>query len=516
MDATDEPIEYFPDTKEILLEHIIFDDRYINPRDPDDLKPDDLKELADSIEVTNGVIHPVTVLMHTMQGDAQLYVLIAGERRYRASQMAKRATVCARIIYRATDAQIRDLQLIENGQRKNIHPLDEAAAFARSRRDVADISHATGYSLRHVYDRLHLLYLNESARKLFRNGTFAISQALLLSKLTSENQDIILDQFLITAGRGKDKQILGVNSTQKLKYLISRYGSVKLAGAIFDPSDRKLYRKAGACDKCEKRSGFNRTLFHDVTDDDMCFDTACYNTKCALRCGQIESDIHAQGFDVIRLTGMYDESEIAKTYELNADYGMEVGPAEPSPVSKTFGIYYEHPIRAKVGDVVTILPVRAAAPPPKKGKRSALDEIKTQKAITAFKNVMINKIGERIGEFDCTSFPLPFLKLIGFWLLDSMSKELKTDVYRFYKWDIVPRGTDVYIKNTASWTIEQMIQFILNVVLYDTMRSDKPVRLEYFYISELASLWKIDMMKILSDIEGQFEIKLDGFKSLIA
>ena len=82
-----------------------------------------LKELADSIR-TQGILSPLLVRPLTEQS----FEIVAGARRYRAAQMAEAATVPVRIV-NLTDAEALEAQLIENLQRRDVHPMEEAQGF---------------------------------------------------------------------------------------------------------------------------------------------------------------------------------------------------------------------------------------------------------------------------------------------------------------------------------------------------------------------------------------------------
>ena len=94
-----------------------------NPDQPrKSIDPVRLQELADSI-ATNGLIHPITV----KRADTDQYMIIAGERRYRAFALLERASIPAIISEGSTD----ELALIENIQREDLSPIDEYQAIAR-------------------------------------------------------------------------------------------------------------------------------------------------------------------------------------------------------------------------------------------------------------------------------------------------------------------------------------------------------------------------------------------------
>lgn len=98
-----------------------------NPRQPrDSMAPEALAELADSIR-THGLIQPL-VLTLAPTGGLVRYYLVAGERRWRASRMAGLATVPA-IVKEVSPQGMLELALVENVQRADLNPLEEAAAY---------------------------------------------------------------------------------------------------------------------------------------------------------------------------------------------------------------------------------------------------------------------------------------------------------------------------------------------------------------------------------------------------
>jgi ParB family transcriptional regulator, chromosome partitioning protein len=125
-----------------------------NPRRTfDEIK---LQELAESIK-HHGLIQPVTV-----RPNSEGFELIAGARRYRAAQLAELFSIPARIV-EIDDAQALEWQLVENAQRADIHPYEEAQGFQRlldlPGYDVATLVAKSGKSASHIYARLSLLQL---------------------------------------------------------------------------------------------------------------------------------------------------------------------------------------------------------------------------------------------------------------------------------------------------------------------------------------------------------------------
>src|ERR1700729_3087882 len=118
-----------------------------------------LKELAESIR-TQGVLSPLLVRPVTEQG----FEIVAGARRYRAAQMAEVATVPVRI-KNLTDAEALEAQLIENLQRRDVHPMEEANGFRallnleEPKYSIEQIAARTGKSPAYVAGRLRLTEL---------------------------------------------------------------------------------------------------------------------------------------------------------------------------------------------------------------------------------------------------------------------------------------------------------------------------------------------------------------------
>ena len=113
-----------------------------------------LYELAESIK-HNGLIQPITV-----RPNNQGFEIVAGARRYRAAQLAELFSVPARIV-EIDDAKALEWQLVENSQRVDVHPYEEAQGFQRlldiPGYDVAALVEKSGKSASHVYARLSLL-----------------------------------------------------------------------------------------------------------------------------------------------------------------------------------------------------------------------------------------------------------------------------------------------------------------------------------------------------------------------
>ena len=150
-----------------------------NPRNPRRLFTDDeLDELASSVR-ERGIIQPIVV--RALQGDT--FEIIAGERRWRAAQRAGLHDVPIALV-EANDAQALEFAIIENVQRTDLNPIEEASGylalmddFNRTQDDVAKI---VGKSRPHIANTIRLLRLPEPVKQMVRSGKISAGHARLL------------------------------------------------------------------------------------------------------------------------------------------------------------------------------------------------------------------------------------------------------------------------------------------------------------------------------------------------
>lgn len=159
-----------------------------------------LKELAKSIK-ENGVIEPIIV-----RPNGQGFVIIAGERRFRAATMVKLATIPA-VIRDVTDAEVLRMQIVENVQREGVPFMEEAAAVARLRDelglDVTEISGILGKSEVWVYQMLRLTQMHPEARRLAEGGCLSRSVSILIASLKHDHDQLTVAEALARTHKGK-------------------------------------------------------------------------------------------------------------------------------------------------------------------------------------------------------------------------------------------------------------------------------------------------------------------------
>jgi ParB family chromosome partitioning protein len=246
-----------------------------NPRKRFDDK--NLQELAASMK-TQGILAPLLV----RETEASKYEVVAGARRLRAARLAELETVPVRVV-KLTDAESIEAQVVENLQREDIHPLEEALGF-KSLLDlrepvytIATIASRAGKSEAYVYGRVRLADLIPRVAEAFLKDQITIGHALLIAKLpASQQQEAFSAAFRgLWTSEGNSQVLIPV---RELAAWIESNILLQLASAPFDKQDETLVPDAGSCVNCPKRTGFNKLLFPDVRKD-SCTSPDCFRAK---------------------------------------------------------------------------------------------------------------------------------------------------------------------------------------------------------------------------------------------
>jgi ParB family chromosome partitioning protein len=239
-----------------------------------------LQELAESIR-TQGVLSPLLV----RPKGPQTYEIVAGARRYRAAQLAAIGYVPVRIAD-LTDAQALEMSIVENLQRRDVHPLEEAQGFAALLRlaepaySIEQIAAKCGKQPGYVASRVRLTELAPAVVEAFAKDEIGVGHALLLAKLQPEQQpEALAACWQESYGNGsKSKRIL--LPVRHLREWIEHNILLELAAAPFSKDDPQLVSEAGSCVDCPKRTGHNTLLFEGIgTKHDSCSDPKCYAVK---------------------------------------------------------------------------------------------------------------------------------------------------------------------------------------------------------------------------------------------
>ena len=160
-----------------------------NPNQPrQDFDPEELQTLADSIAV-HGVVQPLTV----REVGSGYYQIIAGERRWRAARIAELREIPA-VIIEADDKKVMELALIENLQRQDLNPVEEALGYQTLIQEYGltqeDAAKQVGKSRPAVANALRLLNLSDKVLEMLRKGTLSAGHArAVLSLKTQKMQE---------------------------------------------------------------------------------------------------------------------------------------------------------------------------------------------------------------------------------------------------------------------------------------------------------------------------------------
>jgi ParB/RepB/Spo0J family partition protein len=152
------------------------------------LEKQEIAELAESMKT--GLINPVTLRERPKKQGR--FELVAGRRRLAAAKLLGWNSIPA-IVRPLTDLETATVRLVENDQRQDVHPLDQAEGY----RDLMNIGNLSpgaigqriGRSENHVVDRLRLLSLIPAAAKLFRTGRIGIGHAIILARQKPADQE---------------------------------------------------------------------------------------------------------------------------------------------------------------------------------------------------------------------------------------------------------------------------------------------------------------------------------------
>lgn len=187
--------------------------------------PEKLQELADSIR-QHGVIQPLTV----RKLSSGYYQIIAGERRWRAARMAGLSEIPA-VVIEADDQKAMELAMIENLQREDLNPIEEAEGFrvltTTYGMSQAEAAERVGRSRSAVANSMRLLELNQSILQLVENGDISAGHARALLPLPPALREKAINEIM--------KYKLNVRQTEQL---------VKKLQSIGDEADSRPAQKA--------------------------------------------------------------------------------------------------------------------------------------------------------------------------------------------------------------------------------------------------------------------------------
>jgi ParB family chromosome partitioning protein len=228
-----------------------------------------LESFATELAV-HGIISPLSV----RQMPSGRYQLIAGERRLRASKIAglKQVPVIVKVL---TDEQVTEIQLAENLQRENPHPLHESQAVAilqSAGHSIETIAKRLGKTKAFIYSRIKLAGLIAPIQEMFIEGKVSIQEAFDIAALTAESQQEFFNEYC-EGWQNKTFRIYNLRNTlDRFKY--------DLKNAPFNTRNKSLVPQAGACSNCPFNSATLKSLFPEMAKEAVCSNKDCFKNKC--------------------------------------------------------------------------------------------------------------------------------------------------------------------------------------------------------------------------------------------
>ena len=209
----------YEDTKHEEIVELDINELRPNPYQPRTIFDEDsLKELAESIK-ENGVFQPI-IVKKSIKG----YDVIAGERRLRASKLAGKKTIPA-IIRQISDEKMAEIALLENLQRENLNPLEEAKAYKslieKLNLTQEQLAQKVSKSRSHITNMLGLLRLPGEVQDMVTTGKLTMGHARALSKIEDKEQIVKLAEDI------QDKGLTVRDVEEKSEYVPKKHQTIR-------------------------------------------------------------------------------------------------------------------------------------------------------------------------------------------------------------------------------------------------------------------------------------------------
>lgn len=291
----------------------------LNPRKSFDKER--LAELTESVKA-KGILQPIVA-----RPNADGFEIVCGARRYRAAKAAG-LTEIPTIVRDLNDQEVLEIAVIENLQRADVHPLEEAEGYeqliAKHGYLAENLAAKVGKSKAYIYGRLKLCALGPKGRKQMYEGTLDASTALLIARIpVIELQDEAIDKL------AEAREYGDVSSYRDAAAFLHDEYMLRLKDAPFDVKTIYFYPKNATpigtpCGECPKRTGNQPELFADVQGADVCTDPVCFKAKREAHAAILVAKAKDAGKDVI--TGK------AAKKALPNEHGSLVGYVSPNTV----------------------------------------------------------------------------------------------------------------------------------------------------------------------------------------
>lgn len=443
-----------PET-EVELKAIPLSAIYVADNYRSTINPVGLESLAESIR-TGGLIQPVAVRPLDVPVEGFAYALIAGFRRFAAHELGQLPTILATI--RAMSAQQAEVyRLVENIQRENPHPADEAVAVGKLSQEGMTTDEICAY-------------LGKSA--------YWVTQRRAISELLPEWL-VDLRQDLLTLGGAEElgrwpqdvqRRCLSVRHPKQVTQEYSIVQFVRrekqvLGSAPWQLDDAEVHPAAGACTTCPKRSSCSVLLFAELAEEgkDHCLDSTCWKTKLTNQVERVyaqQTELAGDNGQVVRLSSEW----------YNAPAGaLKTDKYEVSKKKKgtVVGVYVDG---SKAGTVVRVILTQEAVKAVAAGKTELS---RGEKNRETRQKRLLKEAGKRVLAERCFhALQLPTaeaqagrLRVLSAVVADSLMNGRNLDALtlaelgRTWGWEgIGKNGPDLKGRTYRDWTIEQVMR----------------------------------------------------------
>lgn len=250
------------------VEELQLDEIRPNPYQPrKNFDEENLKDLSDSIR-KNGVFQPIIVRKSSVMG----YEIIAGERRFRASKLAGKDSIPA-IVRAIDDEQMMEVAVLENLQREDLSPLEEAEAYSTLMKNLkitqSELSERLGKSRPYIANYLRLLDLPREVKAFVQDGKLSMGQARTLLALKDKDKLVELAKKTVKENytvRQLEQIVSDMNGKKKVK----KDRKKKLSPYLLQSQDR-LQEKFGTkvAIKANEKTGKGKIEINYLSTEDF-------------------------------------------------------------------------------------------------------------------------------------------------------------------------------------------------------------------------------------------------------
>lgn len=261
------------------------------------ITPESVADLMASMK-EKGLLNAIVVREVPDRDDK--YEVVAGHRRLEAARLLGWDDIKCSLYGFLSDEDAQQIAIIENIQREDLPPVDEAKAFLDLQKceiTVKEIALKTGKSESHINRRLALLNLTKQTLDLLATNRITLTGAQLLGRIGSEEERFQAEKALLTF-LAKEKSV--TFSDADMRKMIDEEVLRSLKNVAWDLADADLVPKAGSCNDCPKNTVNQNDLFSDIgAKDAKCNDGACFASKVSAHSKSVLAKAKKEGQKVL-------------------------------------------------------------------------------------------------------------------------------------------------------------------------------------------------------------------------